>query len=114
MQRTIEAWKEQIREDVTRHRVMIYAKGEKNAAQCGYSHGAMEVFRRLGVDFEVRNVLADENLMDAICEYTDWPTIPQVFLDGTFVGGCDIVTELYQSGELQQRLGLAAHRATDQ
>ncbi len=105
--RTIEQWKEQIREDVASHRVLIYAKGEKNAAQCGYSHGAMEVFQRLGVPFEVRNVLLDENLMDAISEYTDWPTIPQVFIDGTFVGGCDIVTEMYESGELRTRLGLA-------
>lgn len=107
MQRSIDAWKDQIRQDVQSHRVVIYAKGEKNAAQCGYSHGAMEVFHRLGVDYEVRNVLADENLMDAICEFTDWPTIPQVFIDGTFVGGCDIVTEMYGTGELHERLGLA-------
>jgi len=103
---TIEQWKNQIRDDVAGHRVMIYAKGEKDAAQCGYSHGAMEVFRRLGVPFEVRNVLADENLMDAISEYTDWPTIPQIFIDGTFIGGCDIVTEMYESGEIHTRLGL--------
>ena len=102
--RTIEEWTEQIRRDVSEHRVFIYAKGEKRAAMCGFSARVMQVFEQLGVDYEVRNIFADPNLRPAICAFTSWPTIPQVFVDGQFVGGCDIVTEMYQSGELQQLL----------
>ena len=102
--RTIEEWTEQIRRDIGEHRVLIYAKGEKRAAMCGFSARVMEVFERLGVPYEVRNIFADPNIRPAICAFTSWPTIPQVFIDGQFVGGCDIVTEMYGSGELQQLL----------
>jgi monothiol glutaredoxin len=99
---TVEEWTEQIKREVAENRVIVYAKGEKNAAMCGFSHRVMEIFDRLGVDYEVRNVFADANIRPALCAFTDWPTTPQVFIDGKFVGGCDIVTELYQSGELQE------------
>jgi monothiol glutaredoxin len=102
--RTFEEWHERIRRQIADQRVFIYAKGEKNAAVCGFSHRVMEVFNRLGVDYGVQNVLADPMVRPAICAFTSWPTIPQVFVDGTFVGGCDIVTEMYQSGELQKLL----------
>jgi len=102
--RTIEQWTEQIRNDVSSHRVFIYAKGEKRAAMCGFSARVMQVFEELGVPYEVRNIFADPNIRPAICAFTSWPTIPQVFIDGEFVGGCDIVTEMYRSGELQKVL----------
>lgn len=103
--RSLEDWTEQIKQDVSGNRVFVYAKGEKNAAMCGFSHQVMEIFNHLGVPYEVRNIFADPNIRPAICAFTDWPTIPQVFIDGEFVGGCDIVTEMYQTGELQKKLG---------
>jgi monothiol glutaredoxin len=101
---TQEQWSRQIDEDVHGHHVFIYAKGDKNAAMCGFSHRVMEVFNRLGVDFEVRNIFSDPMIRPAVCAYTSWPTIPQVFVGGKFIGGCDIVTEMYESGELQKLL----------
>jgi monothiol glutaredoxin len=102
--RSLEEWTEQITHDITNHRVFIYAKGEKNAAMCGFSHRVMEIFNHLGEPYEVRNIFADPNIRPAICAYTNWPTTPQVFIGGKFVGGCDIVTEMFQSGDLQKML----------
>ena len=103
-QNSLEDWTEQIKKDISENRVFIYAKGEKNAAMCGFSHRVMQVFDSIGVDFAVRNIFSDPNIRPAICAFTDWPTTPQVFVDGQFVGGCDIVTEMFQSGELQKLL----------
>ncbi len=102
--RSIEDWTEQIKQDISQNRVFIYAKGEKNAAVCGFSHRVMEVFNRVGVDYGVRNIFSDPNIRAAVCAFTNWPTIPQVFIDGKFIGGCDIVTEMFQNGELQKML----------
>ena len=85
--------------------VFIYAKGEKNAAACGFSHRVMQVFDHLGVDFAVRNIFSDPDIKPALTAFTNWPTTPQVFIGGKFVGGCDIVMEMYQNGELQKMLG---------
>jgi monothiol glutaredoxin len=103
--RSSQQWIEQFKKDISAHRVFLYAKGEKNAAACGFSHRVMEVFNRLGVDYGVRNILSDPAILDSLEEFTNWPTSPQVFIDGEFVGGCDIVTEMYETGELQERLG---------
>jgi monothiol glutaredoxin len=102
--RSLDDWTAQIRNDIAGQRVFIYAKGEKNAAVCGFSRRVMEVFNRLGVDYGVRNIFGDPMIRPAVCAFTNWPTIPQVFIDGEFVGGCDIVTEMYDSGELERRL----------
>ena len=99
-----EEWIEQIKQDIANHRVFIYAKGEKNAAMCGFSHRVMEVFNQLDVDFSVRNIFADPMIRPSLVAHTKWPTTPQVFIDGQFVGGCDIVVEMFQSGELQKLL----------
>jgi monothiol glutaredoxin len=109
--RPIEEWTEQIKRDIAEHRVFIFAKGEKNAAMCGFSAQVMQIFNQLGVPFEVRNIFADPNIRPAICAFTNWPTIPQVFIDGEFIGGCDIVTEMAQTGELQKRLQDPAAKA---
>ena len=101
---THEEWIEQIRRDVADHHVFVYAKGEKNAAVCGFSHKVMELFNRLGVDYEVRNIFADPLIKPALVAVTDWPTTPQVFVGGEFVGGCDIVLEMADGGELQKLL----------
>jgi len=97
-------WTEQIKRDISQHRVMVYAKGEKNMALCGFSHRVMEIFNRLGVPYEVRNIFSDPELRPALCAFTNWPTTPQVFIGGNFVGGCDIVTEMFERGELQTLL----------
>ena len=102
MERSIEEWTEQIKQDISSSRIFIYAKGEKNAAMCGFSARVMQMFNALDVPYEVRNIFADPNIRPAVCAFTNWPTTPQVFIDGKFVGGCDIVTEMFQSGELKQ------------
>lgn len=102
--RTIEEWTEQFKRDIDQNNVLIFAKGEKNAAMCGFSHRVMQVFDHLGVPYEVRNIFADPNIRPAICAHTNWPTIPQVFIGGNFIGGCDIVVEMFQSGELMERV----------
>ena len=99
---TQEEWIEQFKQDVAGSHVFVYAKGEKSAAMCGFSHRVMEVFNNLGVDFEVRNIFADPMIRPSLVAYTNWPTTPQVFVGGNFIGGCDIVLEMYQNGELQK------------
>ena len=95
-------WTEQIKQDVQQNHVFIYAKGEKNAAMCGFSHRVMEVFNLLGADYEVRNIFGDPAIKPSLTAFTNWPTTPQVFVGGKFIGGCDIVVEMYQSGELKK------------
>ena len=97
-----------IREQVKGHRVVLYMKGTPQLPQCGFSATATEILRRCGVgDFYSVNVLADDAIRQGIKEYANWPTIPQLYVDGEFVGGCDIMREMYQSGELQALLSKA-------
>jgi monothiol glutaredoxin len=97
--------KAQIDADVHAHKVVIYMKGSARAPQCGFSAKVVDIFNQLGVPYETRDVLADPALRQAIKEYTDWPTIPQVFVDGEFVGGCDITIEMHENGELKELVG---------
>jgi len=99
-------WLETFKQETAGNRVFLYAKGEKGAPACGFSNQVMQIFTVLGVDFEVRNVLTDPRIRQELAVWTQWPTIPQVFIAGEFVGGCDIVTEMYENGELQKKLGL--------
>lgn len=94
----------QIAEEVKSNKVMLYMKGDKDFPMCGFSNQVVNILNSLGLDYESRNVLADDDLRQSIKEFSDWPTIPQLYVDGEFVGGCDIVTELYQNGELQEML----------
>ena len=88
--------------DVKSGKIIIYMKGTKEAPQCGFSATVIDIFKMLGVSFETRNVLEDSELREAIKKYTNWPTIPQVFVNGKFIGGCDITREMFQNGELQE------------
>jgi len=90
-----------IAEDVKNNPILLFVKGSRHFPQCGFSKAVMDVFDHLGVNYETRDVLSDPNLRDGIKQFTNWPTIPQVFIDGKFIGGCDIVRELFQTGELQ-------------
>ena len=105
---TQEQWVETIKSDIADHKVFIYAKGEKNAAMCGFSHRVMEVFNQLGVEYNVRNILSDPMIRPSLVSVSEWPTTPQIFIDGKFVGGCDIVIEMFQNGDLHKLLGLEA------
>jgi monothiol glutaredoxin len=91
---------DQIRETVTSNDVVLYMKGTKSMPQCGFSSRVAGVLNFMGVQFKDVNVLADEGVRQGIKEFSDWPTIPQLYVKGEFVGGCDIVTEMTLSGEL--------------
>ena len=89
-----------IRADIEGNDVVLYMKGTKAMPQCGFSSRVAGVLNYMGVDFKDVNVLADEAIRNGIKSFSDWPTIPQLFVKGEFVGGCDIVTEMTLSGEL--------------
>ncbi|MDA0186676.1 Grx4 family monothiol glutaredoxin [Roseicyclus sp.] len=93
---------ETIRKTVTENDVVLFMKGTKMMPQCGFSSRIAGVLNYMGVEFADVNVLADEQIRQGIKDYSDWPTIPQLYVKGEFVGGCDIVTEMTLSGELDQ------------
>ena len=87
------------------HKVMLFMKGTEQFPMCGFSGRAVQVLKACGVDrFDTFNVLEDEEVRQGIKDYAQWPTIPQLYVNGEFVGGSDIMMEMYQSGELQQLL----------
>jgi monothiol glutaredoxin len=96
---------ETLRDQVTKNRVVLYMKGTPQFPLCGFSATVAEILKRCGVDeyFSV-DVLADPEIRQGIKEFANWPTIPQLYVDGEFIGGCDIVREMYSSGELQKVL----------
>ncbi|MGM0584514.1 MAG: Grx4 family monothiol glutaredoxin [Pseudomonadota bacterium] len=91
-----------IEADVQGNDVVLFMKGTKSMPQCGFSARVAGVLNYMGVEFKDVNVLEDENLRQGIKDYSDWPTIPQLYVGGEFVGGCDIITEMTLSGELDQ------------
>ena len=91
---------------VKTNRVVLFMKGTAQFPMCGFSGRAVQILKACGVnDLKTVNVLEDENIRQGIKDYADWPTIPQLYVNGEFVGGSDIMTEMYQAGELQQALG---------
>jgi monothiol glutaredoxin len=96
--------KEQINELVTGSPVVLFMKGTKHFPTCGFSGRASQVLKACGVDFVDVNVLAEPDTVPELREYANWPTIPVCYIKGEFVGGSDILLEMYQSGELQQKL----------
>ncbi|RYZ04596.1 MAG: Grx4 family monothiol glutaredoxin [Myxococcales bacterium] len=93
---------------VTSDRVVLFMKGTRRAPQCGFSAQVVQILDELVPEYQTLDVLSSAELRDAIKEYSQWPTIPQLYIDGKFVGGCDIVRDMKQSGELEQLLGAAA------
>jgi len=85
-------------------RVVLFMKGDRRMPQCGFSAQVVRILDSLVPDYTTCDVLADPAVRQGIKDFSSWPTIPQLYVDGEFLGGCDIVTELYQSGELQDRL----------
>ncbi|WP_170371132.1 Grx4 family monothiol glutaredoxin [Ruegeria arenilitoris] len=92
--------KTQIDETVKSNDVVLYMKGTKEMPQCGFSSRVAGVLNYMGVEYTDVNVLADEEIRQGIKDYSDWPTVPQLYVKGEFVGGCDIITEMTLSGEL--------------
>jgi monothiol glutaredoxin len=95
---------DQIKDTVTTNDVVLFMKGTKSMPQCGFSSRVAGVLNFMGVDFADVNVLADENMRQGIKDFSDWPTVPQLYVKGEFVGGCDIITEMTLSGELDTLL----------
>ncbi|WP_019505395.1 Grx4 family monothiol glutaredoxin [Pleurocapsa sp. PCC 7319] len=92
---------------VNENKIMVFMKGSKLMPQCGFSNNVVQILNTLGVPYETVDILADPEIRQGIKEYSNWPTIPQIYINGEFVGGSDIAIELYQSGELQQMVEVA-------
>lgn len=101
-----DALRQQFDDLVKKNKVVLFMKGNKHFPQCGFSAQVVGILKELGVGFETVNVLADPAVRDGIKEYSSWPTIPQLYVEGEFLGGCDIVKEMYASGDLQKKLGV--------
>ena len=99
--------KSRIESIVNGHKILVFMKGSKLMPQCGFSNNVVQILNSLGIPFETVDVLADSDIRQGIKEFSNWPTIPQVYINGEFVGGSDIMIELYQNGELQEMVEVA-------
>lgn len=99
--------RERIESMLKSHRVLLFMKGNKMFPQCGFSAQVVGLLKESGVEFETHNILADPELRQGLKEYSNWPTFPQLYVNGQLVGGCDIVMDLHQSGELPKVLEAA-------
>jgi monothiol glutaredoxin len=93
-----------IRKQISSNDVVLFMKGTKNFPQCGFSGQVAQILQYLGVDYKDVNVLEDMGIREGIKSFSEWPTIPQLYVKGEFVGGCDIIREMFQAGELQEML----------
>jgi monothiol glutaredoxin len=99
--------KEQIEQLINSHKILVFMKGSKLMPQCGFSNNVVQILNVLGVPYETVDILQNYEMREGIKEYSNWPTIPQVYINGEFIGGSDILIELYQNGELQQMVEVA-------
>jgi len=95
---------DRIKAEITENAVVLYMKGTPVFPQCGFSARVVQILTHVGVPFKGVNVLADAEIRDGIKNFSNWPTIPQLYVKGEFVGGCDIISEMFQAGELQSLL----------
>ena len=96
--------KENLKKIIDNNDVCLFMKGVPEAPQCGFSMAVSNILKHLNINFKGINVLEDESIRDGIKKYSDWPTIPQLYIKGEFVGGCDIVKEIFENGELKKLL----------
>lgn len=101
-----ESWKLKIEEDVKVNKVVVYMRGTPNQPRCGFSARVVRVFNELNVPYKTEDMDSDPDLWKTLAAINNWPTSPQIYINGEFVGGCDIVTEMFKSGELHKELGL--------
>ncbi len=99
--------KQRIDDLIKKNKIMVFMKGSKLMPQCGFSNNVVQIINTLGVPYETFDVLSDPEIRQGIKEYSNWPTIPQVYINGEFIGGSDIMIELYQKGELQELVTVA-------
>ncbi|MFE1747281.1 Grx4 family monothiol glutaredoxin [Coleofasciculus sp. H7-2] len=99
--------KERIDSLLKEHKIVVFMKGNKLMPQCGFSNNVVQILNTLGVPYHTVDILDDWEIRQGIKEYSNWPTIPQVYVDAQFVGGSDILIELYQKGELQEMVEVA-------
>ena len=100
---------EQIKKIVEENSVMLFMKGSPDFPQCGFSGRLVQILQACGVQFASADVLSDDNIRQGIKDFSNWPTLPQLYVNGEFIGGSDIVTEMYESGELQAKLETVAN-----
>jgi monothiol glutaredoxin len=103
---------DQIRSEVAANKVFLYMKGTPEMPRCGFSNQVVQILNHTGVEYGARDILVDPRIRQVLSGWSDWPTIPQLFVDGKLVGGCDIVTEMFQEGELQPLVGAEANAAS--
>ena len=96
---------EKIQKEIQSHRVVLFVKGTPQAPQCGFSASTMALFQKMKVPFHTVDIIANPDIRATLPQISNWPTFPQVFVNGKLVGGCDIVHEMHESGELQKLLG---------
>ena len=101
---------ERIKNQVEAHPLIIYMKGTPQLPQCGFSSKTVEALKSLDIEFAYVNVLADPEIFQSLPRYADWPTFPQVYVDGELIGGCDITLEMHASGELEKLAGAALEK----
>ncbi|MEQ9368259.1 Grx4 family monothiol glutaredoxin [Coleofasciculus chthonoplastes] len=101
------AVKERIDQLINQDKIVVFMKGTKLMPQCGFSNNVVQILNTLGVSYATVNILDDPEVRQGIKEYSNWPTIPQVYVNGEFIGGSDVMIELYQNGELQQMVEVA-------
>ena len=105
---------ERIQSAIRSNKIQVFMKGTRSFPQCGFSAATVQILEELGAPFGTTDVLADPELREEIKRYSNWPTIPQVYIDGKFIGGCDIIRELYESGELQALVKAAVGQGAQQ
>jgi len=96
----------QIKNDIKNNSILLYLKGTKTMPMCGFSSTVVNILNTYSIDYKDINVLEDPNIRIKLSEYSNWPTIPQLFVNGELIGGCDITVELFQNGELKKILGI--------
>ncbi|MCH9844474.1 MAG: Grx4 family monothiol glutaredoxin [Alphaproteobacteria bacterium] len=96
--------KQEIQQLIDNNQIMLFMKGTPDAPQCGFSNMVVQILTHLGVEYQAQDVLVSDEMRQGIKEISDWPTIPQLYIKGQFVGGCDIVREMFEAGELQELL----------
>ncbi len=99
--------RERIQSLIQNNQIMVFMKGTKLMPQCGFSNNVVQILNSLGMSFETFDVLSDMEIRQGIKDYSNWPTIPQVYVKGEFLGGSDILIEMYNSGELREKLEIA-------
>jgi monothiol glutaredoxin len=95
---------DKIKNDIIENRILLFMKGNKEVPQCGFSARVIYILSNLGVDYTTRDVLLSDELRQGIKDFSNWPTVPQLYIDGEFIGGCDIISELFENGELEKKL----------